>query len=59
MGNLIKMERYKLFHNIIFWVLLIGMPILGLISGSGYRQYYLAHEAATIPIESFSGPLTP
>lgn len=55
MGNLIKMERYKLFHNIIFWVLLIGMPILGLISGSGYRQYYLAHKATAIPIESFSG----
>ena len=55
MGNLIKMERYKLFHNIVFWILGIGMPILGFFSGSGYRNYYLAHDSTPIQVESFSG----
>lgn len=55
MGNLIKMERYKLFHNFVFWILLIGMPLLGFISGSGYRNYYLAHDTTPIKIETFSG----
>ena len=55
MGNLIKMERYKLFHNIVFWILGIGMPILGFFSGSGYRNYYLAHDSTPVQVESFSG----
>ena len=55
MGNLIKMERYKLFHNIVFWILAIGMPVLGFFSGSGYRNYYLAHDSTPINIETFSG----
>lgn len=55
MGNLIKMERYKLFHNIVFWILAIGMPVLGFFSGSGYRNYYLAHDTTPINIETFSG----
>ena len=55
MGNIIKMERYKLFHNIVFWILGIGMPILGFFSGSGYRNYYLAHDSTPIQVESFSG----
>ncbi|MBR4557011.1 MAG: ABC transporter permease [Clostridiales bacterium] len=55
MGNLIKMERYKLFHNIFFWLLAIGMPVLGFFSGSGYRNYYLAHDSTPIQVESFSG----
>lgn len=55
MGNLIKMERYKLFHNIVFWILGICMPILGFFSGSGYRNYYLAHDSTPIQVESFSG----
>ena len=55
MGNLIKMERYKLFHNIVFWLLAIGMPVLGFFSGSGYRNYYLAHDTTPINIETFSG----
>lgn len=55
MGNLIKMERYKLFHNIVFWILVIGMPVLGFFSGSGYRNYYLAHDTTPINIETFSG----
>lgn len=55
MGNLIKMERYKLFHNIVFWILAIGMPVLGFFSGSGYRNYYLAHDSTPIQVESFSG----
>ena len=55
MGNLIKMERYKLFHNIVFWILVIGMPVLGFFSGSGYRNYYLAHDTTPVTIETFSG----
>ena len=55
MGNLVKMERYKLFHNIVFWILGIGMPVLGFFSGSGYRNYYLAHDSTPIQVESFSG----
>ena len=55
MGNLIKMERYKLFHNIVFWLLAIGMPVLGFFSGSGYRNYYLAHDTTPVTIETFSG----
>ena len=55
MGNLIKMERYKLFHNIFFWLLAIGMPVLGFFSGSGYRTCYAAHDVTLIQVESFSG----
>ena len=31
------------------------MPILGFFSGSGYRNYYLAHDSTPIQVESFSG----
>lgn len=55
MNNLIKAERYKLFHNWAFWALLIGMILLGFFSGSGYRQYYLAHDYEKIAVTSFSG----
>ena len=55
MGNLIKMERYKLFHNIVFWLLVIGMPVFGFFSGSGYHNYYLAHDTTPVNIETFSG----
>ena len=49
------MERYKLFHNIVFWILAIGMPVLGFFSGSGYRQIFWAHDSNSIKIETFSG----
>ena len=55
MNNLIKAERYKLFHNLVFWALLIGMAVLGYFSGSGYRLTYVAHNYDTIQITSFSG----
>ena len=31
------------------------MPVLGFFSGSGYRNYYLAHDSTPINIETFSG----
>jgi len=55
MNNLIKTERYKLFHNPIFWALLAGMTVLGALSGSGYSQYFLAHSHERISITSVSG----
>ena len=55
MNNLIRSERYKLFHNLAFWALLIGMVLLGFFSGSGYRQFYLAHDYSRIEVTSISG----
>ena len=55
MGNLIKMERYKLLHNLVFWIFAIGMPILGFVMGSGYRNFFIAHNNDRIAIETFSG----
>lgn len=55
MNNLIKSERYKLFHNPVFWILLAGMTLLGATSGSGYTKYFLAHTHDRISITSFSG----
>lgn len=55
MNNLIKAERYKLFHNWAFWALLIGMALLGFFSGSGYRGFFLAHDHNSIEVTSISG----
>ena len=55
MGNLIKMERYKLLHNIVFWIFIIAMPLLGFFSGPTYHGAFVAHEDCSVQIESFSG----
>ncbi|MBR2295509.1 MAG: hypothetical protein IJ869_07095 [Clostridiales bacterium] len=55
MNNLIKAEKYKLFHNFVFWALLIGMTVFGFMGGSGYRMNYLAHNYDPIEVTSFSG----
>ncbi|MBR6483935.1 MAG: ABC transporter permease subunit [Clostridiales bacterium] len=55
MNNLIRMERYKLFHNIVFWIFLIGMTALGFYSGKDYRVEYWAHTVTGVSVNSFSG----
>ena len=55
MNNLIRMERYKLFHNIVFWLFLIGMTVMGFVSGSDYRMEYWAHNTIPVSVYSFSG----
>ena len=57
MGNLLKAERYKLFHSITFWVILIILPIYGFINADGYINYasYAGASAQAVSVTSFSG----
>ena len=52
MRNLIKMERYKLFRDKLYLVLLAGYFILGLTSSAGYKSSYAAVEDRAIPVNT-------
>ena len=54
MRNLIKAERYKLFHNFVYWLFLAAYIVLGFIGIANYETAYSAAEYETIYVHSLS-----
>lgn len=54
MRNLIKAERYKLFHNLIYWLLLAGYLVLGFMSTADYTKAYSAAKYEAIDVVTLS-----
>lgn len=52
MRNLIKMERYKLFHDKLFLALLIAYAVLGFTGSGGYKLSYSTVDDISIRVDS-------
>ncbi|MCR4649388.1 MAG: ABC transporter permease [Lachnospiraceae bacterium] len=57
MDNLLRAERYKLFHRFTYWIGLAVMFAFGFISAKGYIDdgMYFATTSEPVPVSSFSG----